>query len=88
MGLLGVFGGWADMFRLIHHHGIRALRHVVVVYQGGVLGVECEETALSAEPRAALSLSQRRLEVVLAVLDDDIVFLSRSLDSSRTGSAV
>lgn len=52
------------------------------------MGVECEETALSAEPRAALSLSQRRLEVVLAVLDDDIVFLSRSLDSSRTGSAV
>lgn len=52
------------------------------------MGVEGEETALSAEPRAALSLSQRRLEVVLAVLDDDIVFLSRSLDSSRTGSAV
>jgi hypothetical protein len=87
---MSVLDGGTDDLRLIHNHGIRTLRHVVV-YNGRstVVRVECEETTLSArEPRAAFSLSQGRLHSFLAGLNDDIIIFCGALDASGTGSAV
>lgn len=88
---LGVLDGGTDDFGLVQHHCIRALWHIIVDYsRTTVVGVEGEETALSArEPRVAFFLPQGRLEAaVLAMLNDDIILFSGALDASGTGSAV
>lgn len=83
--------GGTDSLRLVQHHGIRTLWHIVVGYsRSTVVRIESEETALSArKPRVAFFLPQGRLKtVVLAMLNDDIILFCGALDASGTGSAV